>query len=692
MKKTLLFLLSLALLSGSVMAQSQKEREEIRKAHFERFHKRDASKLYLQKNYPIQETVKASNATKDAAGLQLPAQRWFPGEWEEVQAIVVTCSYNHYVPGHEGDMYYAADPVVSGVADYYHYSGMSGWQEMGQGPYTSVPDTSNDDFANVFFYVMDAIQLGGAQAWVRIEAAEDSNMVLRKLARMNLRHDNIRFIVGPGNSFWFRDCGPIAFYYGEQDSVAMVDFEYYTGRALDDSLPTLIEEQMGIPNYITTIEWEGGNCLVDGAGLVISSDAIYANNRDGYGQFVWDGVNPSTITYQTRPILTKDQVRDSLAHIMGPRGAKIIPTFKYDGGTGHIDLYADMVDENTFVYSKFPTAYSNWYDYKVAQKNIDTMWNWQSYFGDHYNHVNIPFPCTNNGGNFSSQSVYNSQYTRTYSNHTFVNNVLIQPVFSSVVNGVPSAAWDRERFDSLQIAYPGYTIYPINVASFDGSGGAIHCITKQIPADNPIRILHKSVTGDANRFIWDNSDVEVKASITNRSGIASVKCYYRQDGGRWNELDMVAGTNNEYSATIPTLSMDWNNQGLINVEYYISATSNNGKTITKPMTAGQGGYYAFSQGRNAPHVGIETVDVDHVGHFYPNPANGNTSIDIDLAQGTTYQVSIVDMTGRTVHQTSLQGEGKGSFTLNTSKLANGVYNVVFTANNGQRVMRRLVVK
>ena len=134
---------------------------------------------------------------------------------------------------------------------------------------------------------MDGIQLGGAEAWVHVEQASDSNIVLRKLERMNLRHENVKFIVGPGNSFWYRDCGPICFYFGAEDSVAMLDFMYYPGRALDDSLPSLIEQQMNIPNYMTQIEWEGGNCVVDGAGMVLSSDAIYSNNMDDIEESPW---------------------------------------------------------------------------------------------------------------------------------------------------------------------------------------------------------------------------------------------------------------------------------------------------------------------------------------------------------------------------------------------------------------------
>ena len=397
MKK--LFVLAIGILFiGSAMAQTEPVSKERRlKSVLETFHQRDISKRTVTANHPVAPAPKEAAQPKDA-GLQLPASNWFPGEWEEVQAIVVTCYYDYRVPGHEDDDYWYADPVVSGYADYYRYT--SGWQHNGGGPYVAVPCTDASlygDFVNVFFYLMDAIQLGGAEAWVRIESADDSTIIKDKLASMNLRSDKLKWIVGTGNSFWFRDCGPIAFYYGDQDSVGMVDFGYYAGRALDDSLPRLIEEQMGLPNYITRVKWEGGNCVVDGAGMVLSSDAIYSGNYSTSDQYTWDGVNASSVRMATKPSLTQQQVRDSLAHIMGSRECIILPTFRYDGGTGHVDLYCDMIDENEFVFSLFPDHYSNWVDYKTAVQNIDSLCSYASAFGNKYKRHYIPFPCTNNG-------------------------------------------------------------------------------------------------------------------------------------------------------------------------------------------------------------------------------------------------------------------------------------------------------
>ncbi len=689
MKK--LFSLAISLLViGAAMAQIEPVNKEMRlKSVRESFHQRDISKQQIKANHPVAPAPKEAVQPK-GTGLQLPANNWFPGEWEEVKAIVVTCYYDYRVPGHENDDYWYADPIVSGYADYYHYSG--GWQHNGGGAYVATPCLDAavyGDFVNVFLYLMDAIQLGGAEAWVRIESAEDSTLIKNKLTGMGLRTNNLKWIIGTGNSFWFRDCGPIAFYYGDQDSVGMVDFGYYAGRALDDSLPSLIEQQMGIPNYITMIKWEGGNCVVDGAGMVLSSDAIYGGNQSTYGQYTWDGVNPSTIQISNKPSLSHQQVKDSLAHIMGPRGCYIIPAFQYDGGTGHVDLYCELVDENEFVFSKFPEHYKNWVDYKTAAKNIDSLCSYTSVFGNKFKRHFIPFPCTNNGGYFLNQVQYDNNFTRTYSNHTFVNNVIVQPCFSQVVNGEPSAEWDRLRIDSIKAAYPGYTIYPIDVRTFDGSGGAIHCITKQIPADNPVRILHPSITGNTENAYY-NTNAPITATITNKSGIESAKLVYRVNGGQWNEVALTAGSDNSFNGEIPTSTFTSNNETFTTVEYYISATSNNGKTITKPMPAAQGGYYTFYLGHN-PAAGINAAEDEAFGQFYPNPANDHSSIEVSLNGNESYEVVIVDLMGRIAHRSTLNAQGEIIYTVNTSKLSSGIYNVVFQ-NKNERIVRRLVVK
>ncbi len=717
MKKIFLLLATATITFGAV-AQSSTPTEDMMREFRQTVQKRDISKRHLESSIPLSD--KTPVAAK--GGKSLPQDRvWFPGEWEEVKAITVTPYYDYTPLQSQGSGYWMADPLVTGWAQYYKYS--NGWREQGMGPYKATMDTTSNH-AKVFFYLMDGIQLGGAEAWVRVEQKSDTAKVLRTLTRMGLRHDKVKFLIGPGNSFWYRDCGPICFYYGEQDSVAMLDFTYYPGRALDDSQPSIIHWQMGIPNYQTDVEWEGGNCLVDGAGMVVSSDAIYSNNADGYGQLIWDGQNINTLTYKRVPVLSQSQVRTALHDLLGQRSTYIVPAYRYDGGTGHIDLYADMYDENGFVFSVMPSNYSTWVDYATGQANMADLCSYHSIFDRNYYVMGeIPFPKKDDGTNYSSQIEYNRDYTRTYSNHTFVNNVILQPCFSAVVNGQPSSQWDRENIELVKQAYPGYTIYPVDVRSFDGSGGAIHCVTKQIPADNPIRILHKNIHGTMTAGLG-SSNLPVSAIITNHSGIDHAEVMYRINGGEWQTLNLTANGNRWYGQ-FPFAEI---NTDVDSVDYYITATSNNGKTITKPMTASQGGYYHFAFGtdalvdstwfdfdtmpmpmenitftfgsnwatedmseQNPVHLDIEEVEEQAFGQFYPNPATEQANMIIDLGDGARYTVNVIDQAGRVIYTGSLQAAGKVVYTVDAARLAAGVYHVVFT-NSEVRVTRKLIVK
>ena len=628
-------------------------------------------------------SAKAASSAKGLNASTLPANRWFPGEWEEVQAICVTWPYDAY-PMPNGTPLTAeyAEPVFSGMGYYYRnaYSNNS----YAFGPIVGVPDTAQSSFTLVFANIINAIQQGGAEAWVNVWQYSDTAIILRTMQRWGMPMTRYRWIQSYGNNFWYRDCGPVCFYYGEGDSIGMLDFTYYPERALDDSLPYAIQAQMHLPNWETSIEWEGGNCLVDGTGMVVSSDAIYAPNADNRGRLAWNGRDESSIVYTAKEPLSNRAVRDSLAYLIGLRATHILPRLAYDGGTGHIDLYADMLDENEFVFSQYPSRYSSWHDYRVAAKNIDSLCSYRTLFGTKYKRRFLPFPRTRNGNYFNTQGLYGSDYARSYSNHTFVNNVIIQPCFSDVVDGEPTAAWDRQNIDSIRSAYPGYTIYPVNVASFDGLGGAIHCVTKQIPADNPLRILHASLTGHIGNS-YRGSDIPLSATITNRSGIDSATVHYRFANGQWQTIPLTPD-GNTFSASLPTAALGQSTR----VDYYISATSNNGKHMTKPLTAAYGGYYTFYlDGNNT----IKQPDNElAIGQFYPNPASDAANIRLSLPSQQTLSVRLVNTLGQTIHLSSLNAEGDIIYTINTKLLPTGLYSVVFSNINGTLATRRLIVQ
>lgn len=93
--------------------------------------------------------------------------------------------------------------------------------------------------------------------------------------------------------------------------------------------------------------------------------------------------------------------------------------------------------------------------------------------------------------------------------------------------------------------------------------------------------------------------------------------------------------------------------------------------------------------------GVAQVTAANLGAtIYPNPANDQATLTFNLATAKNVQVEVVDQLGRTVSQVANEtlDAGAHSFTINTSDLAAGVYNVVMHTEDGTFNERLSVVK
>ncbi len=595
---------------------------------------------------------------------EFPKQVIYPAEFEEVQAVLITWPY--ITLDTNGQM---TDQVFEGIGTYYDEKK----QEYYFGPVTSFIDTLDiSPYPPVFSQLAYYINLE-TQVWINVWEGKDSIILKNYLKRSGYELTNYRFYVNPGNSFWYRDCGPIAFYYGSDDKIGFLDLEYYGGRPLDDEIPLRIAMENDYPIFTSSIELEGGNVLVDGMSKMITSNAVYYANADTYGQIF---IGEDGEVYEVvKKALKSNQVDDSLRYLFNLNFLKVVPALRYDGGTGHVDLYIDMWDENRFVFTKFPEELKSLTDYSISKKNIDTLLSIVRSNGKKYNSSYIPLPKKDDGTWYKNNNDY-AQLTRSYSNHTIINRAIIQPVFANELSG--DKVQLNKDLDSLSAKYPGYKIYPIDVRAFDGFGGAIHCITKQIPANNPIRIYHTPI----DEFIGYKSGYQIVAKIQNQSGIADAKVLWRyKNSTEWNELNMINTNGDLFAADIKPEMQN------ATIEYYIEAKSNNGKTITKPMTA-PNGYYSFA-------YSILSVNDDKsdcfISEFYPNPSNNASYINLNMPD-IIMNISISDINGRIIYNKALNLKNDDNILeINTSHLGNGVYFVSFNLDNGKLVSRKLIV-
>ncbi len=626
---------------------------------------------------------------------EIPEDAIFPMESDEVQAILMTWSYiTKTVSGNQ-----IAEQLFDGLGVSYYSTNYA------LVPVYSVPDVAtNSSYAKLFGDLANAIQQH-TQVWINVWAEDDILTIKNFMQQRGTPLTNYRFFVHPGNAFWFRDFGPIAFYYGDNDDIGFLDFEYYGGRPLDNDIPVRIAEDLGWPVYTSTIEYEGGNILVDGLGTLVTSTALYSKNSDNEGLYIQDENSQYGYYLQEKEPLTNAQVDDSLRYLMRLSELKVLPKLNYDGGTGHIDLYCDMWEETGFVVSQYPQSLSSWTDAVKVSSNLETLLNSDNYFGRKYFASRIPLPAKNNGSFYTSQTDYNRNYTRAFSNHTFVNDGIVQPVFYDTTATTSSQRGDISgnlaALDIMGQVYPGYTFEEIDVRSFDGYGGAIHCITKQIPAENPVRIYHQPIRY-INTTQTPMQSVTLNVLAQNKSGIETVKIYYRyKEETSLTELDCYSLGNNMYEASLP-LRTDMTKD---TITYFILATSNNGKTITKPMTA-PAGYYVLPYGTEVE--GVEEADVygdgihlwtsledaventlDNIGEVYPNPAKNKVTITIPQTKDLYY--TVMNLKGQVIMREKIDSGAK-ELNLDISSLRTGNYWISFTDGNFSIVRKLVVVK
>ena len=184
--------------------------------------------------------------------------------------------------------------------------------------------------------------------------------------------------------------------------------------------------------------------------------------------------------------------------------------------------------------------------------------------------------------------------------------------------------------------FQGYKLVGIDCNEIIGNHGALHCITKAVGVNDPLRIVHQAIQ-DQNNLI---SDFEVSALIQHRSGIASAKLHYRLKGETsYTSIAMEATGDDFWVAQIP------NTNAPDIYQYYIEGEAFSGKTINRPMPAPEA-YWEFSSDTTV-NVGNEKKEI-RIFHqpAFPNPSHQKLFIPIYQEYAGFLHLSLIDPFGQ----------------------------------------------
>ena len=247
----------------------------------------------------------------------------------------------------------------------------------------------------------------------------------------------------PTDDVWVRDYGPIVGLdaHGQRVTVSAVYDPLPTyPQTRDNAMPERWSAHNHIPVRVTDVHTEGGNLWSDGAGTLIMSDDLYARNPH---------LTPAEIERQLHTLFEFDKLI-------------ITPSLRLEE-TGHVDLLCKLTDARTVLVGA-PTVPLNG---ERLRETAAVFRRETNAAGEPYRVFELPTPRL-----YVNWGVY--PVWRSYTNALTVNGRVLVPVF-----GIPEDA------DALRVyaqALPDHQIIPINCAGTVNGGGAVHCLTKEVPA------------------------------------------------------------------------------------------------------------------------------------------------------------------------------------------------------------------
>jgi agmatine/peptidylarginine deiminase len=498
--------------------------------------------------------------------------------------------------------------------------------------------------------ILRQIVAAGVQECKVIITTQNQTSVSNYLTAGGVDLTNVIFMNESWDSIWIRDYGGNTIYSDDVGERAITDWIYNRPRPNDDVIPSAHALLTDIPIYVTDsgindLVNTGGNFMSDGLGNAFASSLILNENEAG---------NPYGVSAKTEA-----QIDGIMEAYMGISNYIKMETLPYDV-IHHIDMHMKLLDEETLLVSRYPSGVA---DGPQIEANIDyVLSNFQSVFGTPYDVKWIDAPPSTSGSYPDTGGYY-----RTFSNSVIINKTILVPTY-------------RPEVDAAALAYyeelmPGYNIVGIDV---DNPGenlisllGAIHCITHTIGVAEPLLIVHQPIDNALQSTV-----VTVDAMIKHVSGVNTAKVFWREVGATtFNETAMSFVSDDNWTADL--------NIATSNVEYYILAEANSGKSLARPIVAPEG-YWTIE----VELLSTEEWAHNHISAPYPNPTKGHVSFNLENIGGPI-SISIHNLLGQELFETELDN-GNGVVKLKLNDNWNGTLFITFEGDFG--IVHKKIIK
>jgi agmatine deiminase len=263
------------------------------------------------------------------------------------------------------------------------------------------------------------------------------------------RH-NLKFHLADYADVWFRDYGPSFVIHRKEHLLAMVDWTFnawgnkYPDLLDDDTIPMLINKEIGIPRFIPGIVMEGGSIDVNGCGTVLTTEQCLLNpNRN--------------------PTLDRPGIEWYLEEYLGC--SHVVWLKEGIGGDdtdGHVDDIARFVNATTILCALEEDPEDE--NYAPLRENYQVLKSATDQKGKPITVIPIPMP---------GETFDDTRLPASYANFLITNKVVLLPTFHH-----PN---DRIAATILEGVFPGREVIGIDCRAMVRGLGTLHCISQQQP-------------------------------------------------------------------------------------------------------------------------------------------------------------------------------------------------------------------
>ena len=325
----------------------------------------------------------------------------------------------------------------------------------------------------------------------------------------------VAFIVTPADTIWMRDYGP--HFIMMDGALGIVDSQYYPGRPNDNFAPTVLgEEFFHMPTSIEGLYHSGGNFQAgpDRSGFVTSLINLDNPKPEGFDE--------TFIAEQFQQYHGIDKL-----HVM-PQLPPLVD------GTGHIDMWMYLVDNDSVVISEFKPG-SDETAISITNNAVEYM--------------------KNLGFEVYRAPAWNQEYIHyTYTNGFRVNDRIFIPSYGK---GDPEYRdEDEQALAAWQAAAgPGVKIIPIDCYSIIPGAGALHCIVKQVPRYSKPAPSVSVVSPAGGELLVSGTEAVLAwaATDTDDAAIPQIDLYYSIDGGGTYEHIATTDDSGTYKWPVPAV-------------------------------------------------------------------------------------------------------------------------------------------